>query len=344
MRAAVKKYLLKGLGYAGATISLPRLVSLSGYKLFLPFYHTVGSNLRHITHLYPARSEKQFRDDLDFFLKYFQPLDTEGLAKGIRDGFPKGKRYFYLSFDDGLSEVYHTAHPILKQKGIPYALFINPAFVGNKRLFFPHKASLILDALDSKGNAEGSAVRKLLEAEGVSYATLNKGLRMAGHTQEQLLDEAAQIIGIDFEAFLANEKPYMTVEEIRKLHDDGVTIGAHSIDHPLYNLLPFNEQIRQTTESIAYVQEHFKEKYRVFSFPFTDHGVSHEFFEKVHDKNNPVADITFGCAGLKKEIYPRHLQRVPMEAYAEPAARQIRAKYLFCLLLKIIGKDKIRRS
>ena len=341
---AAKNAILKALGYAGAAISLPKLVSLSGYRLFLPFYHTIGSNLRHISHLYPARTETQFREDLDYILKHFQPLDTEGMMKGLQEGFPRSKRYFYLSFDDGLSEVYHKAYPILREKGVPFALFINPAFVDNKKLFFAHKASLLLDALDSKGNAQGSAVRKLLEAEGISYSTLQKGLQTAGYRHEHLLDEAAQIIGVDFDAFLRDEKPYLSQEQLKELHENGVTIGAHSIDHPIYNLLPLDEQLRQTTESIAYVQQNFSEKFRLFSFPFTDHGVTHEFFEKVYDKTNPMADLTFGCAGLKKESHERHLQRVPMEPGGEPARRKVRAQYLFCLLQKLLGKDKIRRS
>lgn len=341
---AAKKLILKALGVAGAAAGLRRLVSLSGYNLFLPFYHTVGSNLRHIRHLYPARPEKQFREDLDYMLKHFQPLDTEGLIKGVQEGLPKSRRYMYLSFDDGLSEVYHTVHPILKEKGIPYAIFINPDFVGNRRLFFAHKASLVLDALDSRDNAGGSAVRKLLEAEGVTYATLNEGLRAAGHKHEHLLDEAARIIGVDFEAFLLNEKPYMSLEQIQELHKEGVTIGAHSMDHPLYSRLTLEDQLRQTSESIAWVQENFREKWRLFAFPFTDHGVGREFFERVHDKHNPMADLTFGTAGLKRDITPRHLQRVPVEAYADSAERQIRGKYLFCLLLKILGRDKIGRN
>lgn len=344
MKAAAKKLILKGLGLAGSLVSLPKLVSSSGYNLFLPFYHTVGSGLRHIDHLYPVRSEKQFRQDIDYVLKYFEPLDTEGLMQGIANGFPKSKRYFYLSFDDGLCEVYQTAFPILKEKGVPFTLFINPDFVGNKKLFFPHKASLILDALESKGRSEGSSIRKLLEKEGITYATMNKGLRMAGHQHEHLLDEAAEIIGIDFDAFLKNDKPYMTLDQIQELHNEGVMIGAHSMNHPLYNMLPLDEQISQTRDSIAFVQEHINEKYRLFSFPFTDSGVTDDFFKIIHDKDNPVADLTFGCAGLKKEIYPYHLQRVPMEAYAEPASRQIRGKYLYNLLLKMARKDKIRRA
>jgi hypothetical protein len=173
---------------------------------------------------------------------------------------------------------------------------------------------------------------------------MNKGLRIAGHQHEHLLDEAAEIIGIDFDAFLRNEKPYMTLQEIQAIQKQGATIGAHSMSHPLYSRLPLDEQLRQTADSIAYVQEHAPEKYRLFAFPFTDNGVSDAFFKTVHDEENPIADLTFGCAGLKKEIYPYHLQRLAMEKYTGPAGRQIRSQYLFNLLLKLAGKDKIRRN
>ena len=54
------------------------------------------------------------------------------------------------------------------------------------------------------------------------------------------------MLGVDFETFLRQHRPYLTSEEIQTLRTQGFEIGAHSIDHPHYADLTLAEQVRQT--------------------------------------------------------------------------------------------------
>jgi hypothetical protein len=142
------KHLLKSISGA---VSLPQLISLSGQKLFLPVYHLVCNEApAHIKHLYQTRNEKLFRQDLDYLLQHFQPLGLEDINAIVFEGKSLKKPGFFLTFDDGLREIYDVVAPVLKEKGVPAAFFLNSAFHNNKALFYRYQASVLIDKLAGK--------------------------------------------------------------------------------------------------------------------------------------------------------------------------------------------------
>ena len=60
------------------TVSAKRLFK-SNTPVFLPFYHTVSKHpLPHILN-YPYRNEEEFERELDYFLKFFEPISLDDL-------------------------------------------------------------------------------------------------------------------------------------------------------------------------------------------------------------------------------------------------------------------------
>jgi len=59
---------------------------------------------------------------------------------------------------------------------------------------------------------------------------------------------------------------------------------------------------------------------------------------------NEIADITFGCAGLKEKEFPFHYQRFPMEVADEDADTLISTEYAYFLSKGLMNKNKIDRG
>ncbi len=142
---------------------------------------------------------------------------------------------------------------------------------------------------------------------------------------------------IDFKEYLKNKKPYLTSNQIFELINEGFRIGAHSINHPLFSDIPEQEQIKQTKESINFIFKNFGEKQKLFAFPFTDNGVSDSYFKTVFEKS--IVDYTFGTAGIKKDIFEKNIQRIPVEKYGLSAKRHIKTE----LLRYMIKKNMVKR-
>lgn len=333
--------IFSALGIIGSHIPLNLLATLSGQKLFSPFYHLVNdSEVSHVKHLYKIKSIAAFRKDLDFLLKHFVPIDLFELNDHVESG-RMDKKYFFLSFDDGLSEIYHTIAPVLKEKGIPATFFLNPAFIDNKALFYRYKVSLIIDGLIHKRPSDSirKEIQHLLKGADAPAALLK--LR---YHQQQTIDNIASVLGLDFNTYLRDKQPYASTVQIKSLLSDGFTVGAHSMDHPEYRFLSFEAQVAQTNDSVKAVTEAFDLPYKVFSFPFTDFGVTKAFFEKVLDPAKKEVDLSFGCAGMKKDCLPTHIQRFPMEGNDMPANQLIASEYICFLLKSVLQKHRIIRS
>ena len=324
---------------------LPSLLKWTGQPIFLPYYHSIGTGLPHIRHLYPLRPETVFRQDLDYLLRYFEPIGLERLLEIVQKKEKLKRPVFWLSFDDGLREVYEIARPILLEKGIPATLFLNPDFVDNRDLMFRYKTSLLIetwksDELEEKEREQGTA---LLQDHHAFSQSLPYSLLQIRFAKQNILDQLADLWGVNWHAFLSDQRPYLTTDQIRQMQQEGFTIGAHSLDHRRYYDWPLEEQLRQTQESMAWVDQHFSPSIRTFAFPFTDHLVSRAFFEEVLGEKNGL-DLTFGGAGLKQDISPYHLQRFPMETSSRPAQQIIPTEYLYYLLKAPLGKNRIQRQ
>ena len=292
------------------------MIKKSGQHLLLPFYHIVSDdNPIHVKNLYQPRSVQEFKDDLDFLLTHYESISLKQLIKLNKEGKSIDKNYFHLTFDDGLSEFYTIAAPILKEKNIHATIFLNTDFIDNKELFYRFKASILFDKLK------------------------NNSILSVGYKDIPRLDELAKINEIDFSTYLSKEKPYLDSNQIKELIGQGFTFGTHSKDHPLYNELSIEEQLTQTTESIDFVVDKFKLDYKVFSFPFTDDGVSKSFFEEIDNST----DLTFGSAGIKEDTVQNHLQRLAMET-DKTAKEIIKAEYLYYIMKQKVGKHKIIRQ
>ena len=341
------KTVAEKISSAGASaLPFTLLQKICGYPLFLPFYHTISDRpLAHISPIYPVRDARLFEKDLDFLLKHFRPLGLEEVLQIVAGDKEKVKNGFFLSFDDGLTETESIIAPILLRKGIPAAFFVNSGFIDNKALFYRYKAALIISHCNERPLNVNSyrAITNCLGKSVTSPIELSHLLLSIRYDEQYKLDELAQILGISFSDFLAMHKPYLSQGQVKKLLTQGFHIGAHSIDHPMYKYIPLAEQIRQTEQSLLYLNEVYGIKQRLFAFPFTDDGVSKSFFDHFY-KNDLSLDLSFGGAGLKKDIYPRHLQRYPIEGSMLSAAKIIPQEYFYYLLKKPFGKNTIKRA
>ena len=313
---------------------LPSMIHLSGQRIFLPFYHSVRSEeaLPHLQHLYPVRDIETFQKDLDYLLDHFKPITLQSLKEITIKGLKPEENYMHLSFDDGLREVHELVLPILEEKGIPASIFVNSAFVDNKALFFRFKISLLIERVQQDLPSE-TQQKLLIDILGHRMTTAFTAKTFADiildltYTDIELIDKMATTLGLDFAAFLEKQRPYMTSNQIRDAIHRGFTIGGHSVDHPIYKNLTLDEQLDQTEGSIRFLQENFKIPDKIFSFPFTDDGVERTFFEII--EADAIAELTFGCAGLKQEDFPFHLQRFPMETTMHDANKLVNTEYFY---------------
>jgi peptidoglycan/xylan/chitin deacetylase (PgdA/CDA1 family) len=325
---------------------LKSLIKKSNQQLILPFYHLVSNkNPNYIKHLYTPKNSNQFKADLDTFLKYYQPISLKELIAINKQEKKISKPSFHLTFDDGLSNFYDIVAPILIEKKIPATVFLNTAFVDNQDLFYRYKVSLLIENYltttenqkkkyynfisekdlkrKNKVEIDGSVISFLL---GINFQNMD------------LLDDLANQLNYSFDDFLKTKKPYLTLKQIKELQKQGFTFGAHSKNHPLYANLNLEQQINQTEESLKWIQNNLNIDYKTFSFPFSDHGVSEKFFNKID------LDLSFGISKFKKDEILTNIHRIDMEKSTINTKQLLIKEYLKYFVNTSLGRNKIKRN
>lgn len=314
-----------------------RLLSrISGQNIIFPFYHTVSNNeLPHLKHLYKTRSLELFEGDIKFLINNFKPLTAFDLIKIANGSKQIDHPSFFLSFDDGLREVYSKVKPILEKYKVPATAFLNSAFVDNKDLFYRYKASILIERF-----AQSSVLTEYFGYD-IDFNEFKQKVLSINYNQREELDRIAEVMHIDFNDYLEKQKPYLSSYEIKELINCNFTFGAHSIDHPDFHIISNEERIHQVKESTAFIQSEFAIDYKLFSFPFFDHNIEKPFFK---DLKNLEIDLSFGVSGIKVDEINTNFQRIPVEKSNGSMQKQIIWNYIYFIIKRLLGKHKMKRN
>lgn len=306
------------------------------------FYHTICKQPpAHIKHLYTTLTPIQFEKDLDFLLKHFEPI---GLKDYIAQPTPsKGsKPRLLLSFDDGFREIKTIASPILHAKGIPATAFINPDFVGNNDMLYRCKASLIVDKVMLRGKtiATPPAARQAFSTNRISTSKFCRWILALEFNQRDLISELAEDFDIDIGRYLSEQKPYLNLNELIELSNQGFTIGAHSLNHPNFANLSLAEQIRQVEDSISWVASFVPNQPKAFAFPFTNNGLSADLYRYFLKDHPEICDVFFGTSGYKPTNTHRFIHRTSLEVKGKSAKQILKGEFYYYLFKMIFKRHK----
>jgi len=169
---------------------------------------------------------------------------------------------------------------------------------------------------------------------------VEKSILMIGPHQNSLLDCLAGEAGIEFSSYLRDHPVYMDTKEVTELLKWGFDIGGHSMDHLNFNSMKQEEMIEQVRMSIEDILKRFSVNTRYFSFPFTSDGVPGKVIKTLLDEG--IASALFGTAGLKRTGRVDYIQRIPMEGIWASALETLQTEYLYYLLKKPLGKNRLR--
>jgi peptidoglycan/xylan/chitin deacetylase (PgdA/CDA1 family) len=215
-----------------------------------------------------------------------------------------------LTFDDGYRDNVEHALPVLRRHGAPWTLFVTTEFAqGRGRLwwFELEEAIARLDRvrlpLDG-GVVEfpaGSAQEKHAAFDAI-YGTLRAGPEDRLRAATALLAEQA---GLDPGALCRDL--CLTFEEIAALaHEPGVTIGAHTLTHPMLAKHDDATARREIVQGKRVLEERLGIPVRHIAFPVGDRGSAGPREFKL------AAEAGFATAVTTRpgHLFPAHLERL----------------------------------
>lgn len=230
-------------------------------------------------------SPANFRQQLRALTALADPVPLEGLPDALRRGRSE-RPVFAVTFDDGYVDNLTVATPLLAAHGVPATVFVASGLIGSGRAYWWDRlAEAVLGApglpdhvnlsipgweftwRDGDLPAAGVACRKARER--LHMALWSRLRLLADEQREAALEELVQLPGVS-SAVEPTARP-MDADELRRLAAHGhVSIGAHTLTHPVLPALGREEKVRQVEACTSQCRDLTGTTPRVFAYPYGD--------------------------------------------------------------------------
>ncbi|HEV3229146.1 MAG TPA: polysaccharide deacetylase family protein [Solirubrobacteraceae bacterium] len=232
-------------------------------------YHRIGEPSRSLLDwdLWSATRE-DFDAQVGFLARNFELLGAEELGPDVLRA--RG-RHAVVTFDDGYRDNHSVAYPVLREHGVRATFFLTTGFLdGDATAWWDEIAWLVRtserDHVDPDGWLE-QVVRFDEPGRQQAVALLRRRCAsLPGARVDEFLDWLAGATGGQRRP-ADGHSDWMTWDMARELKRGGMTIGAHTVSHPVLASVPAEDQRREIERSLDRLEQELGERPRLFSYP-----------------------------------------------------------------------------
>ena len=224
-----------------------------------------------------------FRAQLRLLKKHYTVISPDEMRRWCREGGELPPRAVLLTCDDGLLNNLTEMLPILVEEGLRCLFFVTGASFGKQRtmLWYENLLLLFLRAraghfsiaagdLTISGSLDTGAQRRR-----VWWATVVRLSATTAQNRQDFLDAACSYFGLEdsisfYKSYPEAERHFclLTEDETKKLHASSMTIGAHTVTHPILSEQPPELAWSEMAESKSRLETVLGESVWALAYPF----------------------------------------------------------------------------
>jgi len=235
-------------------------------KLIVLTYHRILPAAGH-NPLNTAVSERAFVKQVEGVARKAGIISLSDAADQLRNGRVKRDLQAVISFDDGYSDNYGTAFPLLKRKGLPAVFSVSTAYIGAGLPLWDSEAIMrIIRGNIGRIDTAGFTAERSMAESARSFAF---------RVFDELKSKDFAVIGKVLEFLREKDPGYgneegrcMTWEQVKELSDAGMEIGSHAVTHRSLARIPFAEAESEVNASKAEIEKRTGRRCAHFAFPF----------------------------------------------------------------------------
>jgi peptidoglycan/xylan/chitin deacetylase (PgdA/CDA1 family) len=252
---------------------------------------------------YPA---EVFEAQLGYLKKHLSIITLESLLDKVANEKDAASNDIALTFDDGLRNHYVVVYPILKRLNVPATFFVCPGLIESRQWLWNQEARERLRLLTGERRV---GLSRELGAVGNDVEDIVAWLKTLALSPRRSAEAAIREMTPDFKPSSEDQERYgmMTWEEVSSLDPELVSIGAHTVTHPILTTLTSVDLSYEVGEGRRWLEERLQRPIKHFCYP---NGAYNEAV--VHCVTQCYAAAVTSRKGdvrLKDDLYS--LRRVP---------------------------------
>src|SRR5579862_7403409 len=264
----IKGVVKKALISSGA---LRWLARRRGKSAAILMYHSVLEEPSRVTDSLGgiALSTRAFQSQMEMLARDFRPIDLEQAGRFVAEEGELPERAVVITFDDGYTDNYEIAMPILNRVGVPATFYVTVDCIERRTLPWPSRLRFAFRTTQKKSWVDSTGKSwNLSSAEDREKAYLGA------------CDQACQLAGITLEAEVARTEReleatlpdgtgqlMMSWDQVKGLEQKGHIVGSHTMTHPNMAFLKVDDLRRELTLSKQTMECHLGAPVRHFSYP-----------------------------------------------------------------------------
>jgi peptidoglycan/xylan/chitin deacetylase (PgdA/CDA1 family)/CelD/BcsL family acetyltransferase involved in cellulose biosynthesis len=212
-----------------------------------------------------------FRAQMEYLAKNFPVVSLDDFS---RKGVPQNGRKYYvaITFDDGYRDNFLHAFPILRDLGLPATVFLTTGYVESGEPPWYDQVCLAFKlttqtrvSLGELGGPEGNLAEPEERLQALDRCL--RWLRTLGEQPRSMaLGELFRTLRVSAPLTLPNLM--LNWNEIQQMAKCSVSIGAHTITHPVLAKLPAERLEEEILGSKKIIEERLQTPVRHFAYPF----------------------------------------------------------------------------
>jgi len=212
-----------------------------------------------------GRDAPSLTTQLRYLRRHFPIVPLGHIVDALGEGRPL-KNEIVLTFDDGLQNNATVAYPILKSLGIPATFFVCPGLVGTGRWLWTHEARCRLQSLSSDSLLTLAHQLSSPEPTRGGIVEWMKTLPLDDrHAAEEKIRQATP----HFQPSVMEREAcdLMDWDALRSLDPDLITIGSHTLTHPILPTLDEAAIHFEMAESRRQLEQKLNRPVNYFCYP-----------------------------------------------------------------------------
>ena len=212
---------------------------------------------------------EDFRRQMSHLARDYNVLALDEIVRRLDAGEPLPPRATAITFDDGYEDNYTEAFPVLRSLGLPATIFVTTGPIDTqKSLWFDRvlrafertsRNQVTLPGGETSASLEDDD-RRSREAIRALYALM----RLSNQERIAAVDRLVQDLG-------GNDgvppTPMLSWDQVREMAGAGITIGAHTVTHPILSRSSASEAKSEILESKRRIEEETGRPVSLFAYP-----------------------------------------------------------------------------
>jgi peptidoglycan/xylan/chitin deacetylase (PgdA/CDA1 family) len=264
--------MLKPVWHHGGLVTLAR--QLAGRRGAILRYHSVtedeASTLSYLDHGLMVTTAA-FRTQLSYLRRFYNVLSLDEMVDRIHRGEVLPPRAVAITFDDGYVDNYTQAFPALRDEGLPATFYVTtgclnggPPLWTAKLRFMTRRTTL--ESVTLPAPLQGHVQIRTPAARQALFTRLVVTLKNVPSQQRRdLIDTLGTAFAITDFSDLSSIM--MTWDQVREMHQHGMTIGAHTVSHPNLPNTGLDEATEEITGSRDTIAAELQTPVAHFSYP-----------------------------------------------------------------------------